>query len=113
MTTLRRPGDPRRVALGADPARFELKQELIAYSRKLGARSRGPRDERARSVDSADYAEAVGRAITGKGYRQGTRPGAGPARSWRPLHFPGAPPPTTQDPLESPLHSDYEGNSEP
>ncbi len=49
MTTLRRPGDPRRVALGADPARFELKQELIAYSRKLGARSRGPRDERARS----------------------------------------------------------------
>ncbi len=50
----------------------------------------------------------------GKGYRQGTRPGAGPAISWRPLHFPGAPPPpTTQDPLESPLRSDYEGNSEP
>ena len=110
MTRLRRPGDPRRVALGADPAGFELKQELIAYSRKLGARSRGSRDERARSVDSA---EAVGRAIAGKGYRQGTRPGAGLARSWRPLHFPGAPPPTTQDPLESPLRSDYEGNSEP
>ncbi len=114
MTTLRRPGDPRRVALGADHARFELKQKLIAYSRKLGARSRGSRDERARSVDYADYAEAVGRAIAGKGYRQGTRPETGPAISWRPLHFPGAPPPpTTQDPIESLLRSDYEGNSEP
>lgn len=60
-----------RIVLGSDHAGFEMKQDLVAFVRKLGhevldvgTNSTGP-------VDYPDYAEAVGQAIRGKQAERG------------------------------------------
>ncbi len=52
-----------RIALGADHAGFELKQNLLAFVRGLGHEVLDLGTNSTAPVDYPDYAEAVGRAI--------------------------------------------------
>jgi RpiB/LacA/LacB family sugar-phosphate isomerase len=52
-----------RIALGADHAGFELKQNLLAYVRGLGHEVLDLGTDSTAPVDYPDYAEAVGKAI--------------------------------------------------
>jgi RpiB/LacA/LacB family sugar-phosphate isomerase len=52
-----------RIALGADHAGFELKQNLLAFVRGLGHEVLDLGTNSTAPVDYPDYAEAVGRAV--------------------------------------------------
>ena len=55
-----------RIALGADHAGFELKQDLLAFVRGLGHEVLDLGTNSTAPVDYPDYAEAVGKAILHK-----------------------------------------------
>jgi ribose 5-phosphate isomerase B len=52
-----------KIALAADHAGFELKQELLAFVRELGHETLDLGTQNTQPVDYPDYAEAVGLAV--------------------------------------------------